>query len=278
MDVDRQRPHPEGWTDKCDTSGAVADVADWDPRQYSKFADERRRPFVELLALLQPTRGGRVADLGCGPGPLTVELHSALQAAETVGVDNSPAMLAEAAAVAGGGVRFEHIDLATWDGDGTVWDAIVASASLHWLPDHEAVLARWAAALSPVGQLAVQVPSNPDHPSHLLIGEVANDLGLDVPPDPLLNVLPVQRYAELLDELGFAQQHVRLQVFGHRLPATADVVEWTKGTALLRVRQAVPPDAYDAFVDEYRRRLVDALGDRSPYFYAFKRILFVAQR
>ena len=252
--------------------------ADWDPEQYTKFADERRKPFAELLGLLRPVPGGRLADLGCGPGPLTVELHRALDAAETVGVDNSPAMLDEAAGHAGGGVRFEHGDLATWDGAGTAWDAIVASASLHWLPDHETVLARWAAALSPAGQLAVQVPSNPDHPSHLLIGEVANDLGLDVPPDPLLNVLSPQRYAEILDELGFNRQHVRLQVFGHRLPSAADVVEWTKGTALLRVRRSVPADAYEAFVDEYRRRLVVALGDRSPYFYAFKRILFVAQR
>lgn len=252
--------------------------ADWDPGQYTKFADERRRPFVELLALLEPAPGGRVADLGCGPGPLTVELHRALDASETVGVDNSPAMLAEAAAHAGGGVRFEHGDLATWDGDGSSWDAIVASASLHWLPDHETVLSRWTATLAPAGQLAVQVPSNPDHPSHLLVGEVASDLGLDVPPDPLLNVLPVQRYAEVLDELGFARQHVRLQVFGHRLPAAADVVEWTKGTALLRVRRAMSADAYDVFLDEYRRRLVAALGNRSPYFYAFKRILFVAQR
>ena len=256
----------------------MATRADWDPGQYTKFADERRRPFVELVALLQPVPGGRVADLGCGPGSLTVELHGALDAAETVGVDNSSAMLAEAAGHAGNGVRFEHADLATWDGDGTPWDAIVASASLHWLPDHEGVLARWAEALSPTGQLAVQVPSNPDHPSHVLIGEVASDLGLDVPPDPLLNVLPVQRYAEVLDELGFARQHVRLQVFGHRLPTAADVVEWTKGTALLRVRQAVPAEAYEALVDEYRRRLLAALGDRSPYFYAFKRILFVAQR
>jgi trans-aconitate 2-methyltransferase len=256
----------------------VGTGADWDPGQYGKFAEERRRPFVELLTLLQPAAGGRVADLGCGPGSLTVELHGALHAAETVGIDNSPAMLAEAAANAGAGVRFEHGDLRDWDGCGASWDVIVASASLHWLPDHEGVLGRWAAALAPHGQLAVQVPSNPDHPSHVLITEVAGDLGLDIPPDPLLNVLPVQRYAEILDELGFARQHVRLQVFGHRLPAAADVVEWTKGTALLRVRRAVSPEAYEAFVHEYRRRLIVALDDRAPYFYAFKRILFAAQR
>ena len=71
---------------------------------------------------------------------------------------------------------------------------------------------------------------------------------------------------------------MRLQVFGHRLPHAGDVVEWTKGTALLRVRTSVSPAEYHVFLDEYRRRLTAALGDRSPYFYAFKRILFWAQR
>src|SRR5688572_21975876 len=116
-------------------------MADWDPAQYGQFADERRRPFVEMLTLLDPVPGGRVADLGCGPGTLTAELHDALGAGEAVGVDNSPAMLAETAAHARPGVRFEAGDLASWDGGGVRWNAIVASASLHWVPDHPTVLA-----------------------------------------------------------------------------------------------------------------------------------------
>src|SRR5438874_6092042 len=160
-------------------------MSDWDPVQYAKFADERRRPFDELLRLLEPVPGGRIADLGCGPGTLTSALHRALGAATTVGVDNSRAMLAEASTHAGGGVSFVDGDIGTWDGAATTWNAIVASASLHWLPDHEAVLERWSRALAPDGQLAVQVPNNPDHPSHQLVDEVAGDLALDIPPDPL---------------------------------------------------------------------------------------------
>jgi hypothetical protein len=36
-------------------------------------------------------------------------------------------------------------------------------------------------------------------------------------------------------------------------------------------------DDWDAFVDEYRTRLLAELGDRRPYFYAFKRILLWAK-
>jgi trans-aconitate 2-methyltransferase len=98
------------------------------------------------------------------------------------------------------------------------------------------------------------------------------------PPTGLNRVFAPETYAELLDELGFTEQHVRLQVYGHRLASTAAVVEWTKGTALLRFERLLPPDLFESFLDRYRQRLVEVLGDRAPYFYRFKRILFWARQ
>ena len=46
----------------------------WDPERYLVYADERGRPFVDLLARVGATDPGRVVDLGCGPGNLTVLL------------------------------------------------------------------------------------------------------------------------------------------------------------------------------------------------------------
>src|SRR5436853_367956 len=83
-------------------------------------------------------------------------------------------------------------------------------------------------------QLAVQMPANFDHPSHALALEVAGEepfrsaLGDDAASDGAVAVLPPERYAELLDELGFAEQDVRLQVYGHELASSGAVVEWTK--------------------------------------------------
>lgn len=250
-------------------------AGEWDPRQYERFATERRQPFLEVLRLLRPVPGGRIADLGCGNGTLTTEMKGALLAAEALGIDTSPAMLAEARPAPG--VAFEQADLATWAGDGRRWDVITAHASLQWVPDHAAVLRRWTSALPPGGQLAVQVPANRDHPSHLVLEEVAHDLGIDLPPDHLAAVLAPEQYAELLDELGFEHQTVRLQVFGHRLASTSEVIEWTKGTAQVRVREATDAGTYERFAAHYRQRLLARLGDRTPYFYAFKRILFVAR-
>lgn len=258
----------------------------WDPDQYHRFRAERSKPFFDLLALLEPVDRPRVVDLGCGTGELTAELHRALGARETTGIDSSPAMLERAADHAGDGLRFVEGDISTFGGAaGDRYDVVLANASLQWVPDHPAVIGRWASALADGGQLAIQVPSNADHASHRLAQEVARSsafadhfAGGAPPPDPVASVLAPETYAELLDELGFGDQHVRLQVYGARLPSSADIVEWVKGTNLTRFQTRLPEDVFASFLERYRTRLLEVVGERAPYFYAFKRILVWGRR
>jgi trans-aconitate 2-methyltransferase len=255
-------------------------ASDWSPTQYERFKQERAQPFWDLWQLVDTSALGRCVDLGCGTGELTIEAAERFGCAEMVGVDNSPNMLAAATAHGSHAVRFEHGDIATWTGDGT-FDLVVANAALHWVPDHPGVLTRWAAALRPGGQLAVQVPANADHHSHLASAAVAETepfrsaMDGDVPPDPVAaNVLRPEAYSELLFELGFGEQHVRLQVYPHVLPSGADVVEWTKGTSLTRFFKRLPDELHEPFVDAYRAELLRRIGDHAPYLYTFNRILF----
>jgi trans-aconitate 2-methyltransferase len=265
----------------------------WDPDQYSRFKNERAAPFFDLLGLVRPAPNGAVVDLGCGTGELTVAAHQRLGARRTVGIDSSPAMLAKAAQQATPGVEFAEGDIAAFGaavfgnavfGSADPLDVIMSNAALHWVPDHPAVLTRWTAALNETGQLAVQVPANADHPAHVLAGELAEEepfrsaLGGAPPPDPVRRVLPPEDYATILDELGFAEQHVRLQVYGHRLASTGDVVEWVRGTSLTRFAARLPEQLFSEFVERYRGRLIQTLGDHEPYFYPFKRILFWGAR
>jgi trans-aconitate 2-methyltransferase len=186
-------------------------------------------------------------------------------------------MLALASARAGGGVAFQAGDIGAWRASDV--DIVFSNAALQWVPDHPRVLAGWRAALAPAGQLAVQVPANADHPSHSVARDLGAEwLGDDAPRDPVAeDVLAPATYAELLDGLGFARQHVRLQVYPHHLASSADVVEWVKGTSLTRFKSVLSNDDYERFLDQYRRRLLAALGARSPYLYAFQRILLWGQ-
>ena len=254
-------------------------IEGWNPEQYERFHAERRKPFDDLLALCTPVPRGRVADLGCGTGSLTVELHRRMQAAETVGIDSSASMLARAQTDHGdvAGLSFVRGDIATWLGGG--FDLVFANASLHWVDDHLNLLARMRTALGPGGQLAFQVPSNYRHPSHVLAQQVANEapfidaLEDDPPPDRGRFVLSPEIYADLLYELGARQQVVRMEVYGHELSSTGDVVEWVMGTLLTPYRTRLSPELFTAFVERYRERLLEELGEREPYFYGFRRIL-----
>jgi trans-aconitate 2-methyltransferase len=259
-----------------------ANDSQWDPDQYERFRAERARPFWDLMALVEATPGARVVDLGCGTGELTKELHARLGAAETVGIDSSPTMLERANQFAGAGLRFAEGDIATWEP--VPFDVVFSNAALHWLPDHRSLLARLTRAISVGGQLAVQVPANGDHPSHTIGMAIAGEppfseaLAPDPPPDPAQRVLAPEEYAELLDGLGFGEQQVRLQVYVHHLDASADVVEWAKGTHLTYFRARLNDELYDLYLERYRRRLLDEIGERQPYLYTFKRILFWGRR
>lgn len=266
----------------------------WDPVRYGQFATERAQPFWDLVELLGPTGGPgfrRGVDLGCGSGELTNELADRLGVDEMVGIDSSDAMLAAARKMCGvhaDHVRFARGDIAQWTSRAD-HDLVIANASLQWVPDHVGVLTRWWAGLAPGGQLAVQVPANADHASHLVAAEVATTepflaafesaSPLGPPPDPVAaNVLAPEQYAVLFDDLGAVDQHVRLQVYPHRLASTASVVDWTQGTTLTRFTKLLDDDLADCFVAAYRERLLDRVGDQAPYFYPFKRILMWGRR
>jgi len=223
-----------------------------------------------------------VVDLGCGTGELTQMLHAASGAGDTLGLDASEAMLAGTARLEGHGLHFSVGDIDTWEGEG--YDLVFANASLQWVAAHDRLLGRLTSALSSGGQLAFQVPANGDHAAYRAIWPVAAEepfasaLAGRFPPDHNRNVLPPERYAVLLHQLGFADQHVRLQVYGHLLRSTADVVEWVKGTALTPFQALLDAPMYDRFVARYRQVVIERLGDDQPYFYPFKRILAWGRR
>ncbi|HEY7724180.1 MAG TPA: methyltransferase domain-containing protein [Anaeromyxobacteraceae bacterium] len=250
----------------------------WDPDQYALFRDERTRPFLDLLGLVRPRPGMRVLDLGCGAGELTRLAHERLGAAETLGIDRSEAMLARAAPLAGGGLRFERGDIAGASGR---WDLVLSNAAIHWLPDHEALLPRLCALVGPGGQIAVQLPDNGEHPSHREARATAAEapfreaLGAAGAPR---RVLAPERYAEILHGAGLAEVDVQLRIYCHLLDGPEAVVEWVKGTVLNEWRERLPEALWQPFLERYRERLTAALPASRPTLYTYRRVLFRAAR
>ena len=257
----------------------------WNPVIYDRFKAERSQPFVDLVGLVRG-RTPRLVDLGCGTGELTRRAVETLGSTDALGIDHSWAMLVNAAAHAlRGRLRFLEGDIGEWTADRDC-DLVLANASLQWVPDHPAVLARWTAALAPGGQIAVQMPTNAAYPSHTVAVEVAREkpfvsaFGPAGPPlDPVAAYVgSPQEYAQLLFDLGYAEQCVRLQVYAHVLPETRSVVDWVAGTTLTRFERVLTPERYEQFLARYEERLIEVLGDRRPFLFPFQRLLIWGRR
>ncbi|HEU4520563.1 MAG TPA: methyltransferase domain-containing protein, partial [Thermoanaerobaculia bacterium] len=231
----------------------------WNPEQYERFRAERAQPFHDLVAMIEQRPKMRIVDLGCGTGELTQELHDHLGAEETLGIDNSETMLLKTGALGSEVLRFEQGDIERFIAD-RPFDLVFSNASLHWVPDHEKLFTRLASFLTPHGQMAVQMPANDDHPSHAIAAAVAQEMGVEA---RQAHVLPPDRYAALLYHLGFKRQNVRLQVYGHELPSSREVVEWNRG-ALLTDYQERLGDRYPQFLETYSERLVSTLSTTTP--------------
>ena len=102
----------------------------WDPAQYERFKDERAQPFRDLASLIERRPRMRVADLGCGTGELTRELHDQLAAEETIGIDNSETMLLKSRSFGSEALRFEKGDAEAFVTD-RPFDLIFSNAALH---------------------------------------------------------------------------------------------------------------------------------------------------
>jgi trans-aconitate 2-methyltransferase len=254
----------------------------WNPTQYEVFKKEREQPFVDLFALIRPVPSMRVIDLGCGAGHLTRRLHDGLHAAETVGLDRSARMLdaARAAAAPDSGLRFELGTIESFSAHDE-YDLIFSNAALHWIDDHQSLLARLAGGLKPGGQLAFQVPAMHDHPSHTVADELTtvepfrSAFGGWRRPQP---VLRPDEYARLLFRLGFREPRVQLVIYPHVLTGPEGVVEWMKGTLLTEYEKRLDPDRFASFLDIYRERVLGQLPPERPFFFPFIRIICCARR
>ena len=255
--------------------------ADWSPSQYLRFADERSRPFVDLLARVDAVDSGVVVDLGCGEGELTASLARRWPDARVTGVDSSPAMLAAAAAHAvPGRVSFVPGDLETWDPEGPV-DVLVSNAALQWVPEHRRRVVEWAGALTPGGWLGFQVPGNHAAPTHALLAALCRDrrwadrVG-DLAPSTSAVDDPAG-YLGVLESAGLRAEAWET-TYLHVLRGPDAVLGWVRGSVLRPVLARLGDDA-GTFESTYAETLRQAYPERADgtTLLPFRRLFAVGQ-
>jgi trans-aconitate 2-methyltransferase len=136
---------------------------DWDGASYDRVSAPQAGWGKAVLARLELYGDEVVLDAGCGSGRVTQELLSRLPQGHVVALDSSPSMLDQARArlhLAGHKVSFVQADLSglrpeQLAGKAPV-DAVLSTATFHWVTDHDQLFTNLHDVLRPGGQLVAQ--------------------------------------------------------------------------------------------------------------------------
>jgi trans-aconitate 2-methyltransferase len=134
---------------------------DWDAATYDRVANPMTAWGSVVLDRLPLAGDETVLDAGCGSGRVTEQLAERLPRGHVVALDGSVSMVDEARrrlARFGDRVAYVVADLGRPFAlpDGVLADAVLSTATFHWVPDHDALFRNLAAVMRSGGRLVAQ--------------------------------------------------------------------------------------------------------------------------
>ena len=232
---------------------------DWDARTYDRIADPMTRWGAAVLDRLPLAGDERVLDAGCGSGRVTELLAERLPHGQVVALDGSAAMVEAARErLAAFGDRIEYVVADLGEAiplEGAV-DAVLSTATFHWVPDHDALFANLAAVLRPGGRLVAQCGGVGNIASVQRVLASTGDGWLG----PVHFETPMATVGRL-DAAGFVDIECWLTDEPTRFEPGEPFETYLRTVVLGAHLERLPPDEHDAFVHEVASRLPEPLID-----------------
>ncbi len=244
--------------------------ASWDATLYESGHSFVWKYGAALLPLLNPQPGERILDVGCGTGHLTSEI--AALGAETLGIDSSPDMVAQARQNYPK-LKFQLADAKSFRVS-EFFDAVFSNAALHWIPDARPVVQAVHRALKSGGRFVAEFGGKGN------TGQVMTALQQAGASDPLRSFYypSVGEYSTLLESEGF---EVRLATLFERPTELEDPVRGLKDWLLMFQQKAldtIPENLRRAAITAVEERLRPTLFYDGKWHIDYRRLRIVAVR
>jgi trans-aconitate 2-methyltransferase len=130
---------------------------DWDAASYDRLAAPQSRWGRTVVDRLDLRGDERVLDAGCGTGRVTAMLLERLPGGEIVALDASASMVELARERLGHDqITYVLADLQESLPVRPPVDAVLSTATFHWIPDHDGLFRNLASMMRPGAQLVAQ--------------------------------------------------------------------------------------------------------------------------
>jgi len=226
---------------------------DWDAETYDRISDPQFRWGASVVEWLDLDGVETVLDAGCGSGRVTELLAERLPRGRVVALDGSASMIEQARRRLqrfGDRIRFVVADLLHPLPLAEPVDAILSTATFHWVPDHDALFEHLAGALRPEGQLAAQCGGAGNLET---VVRALEELGADPFTDKVFAT--AERTSERLRLAGFAD----IECWLHAEPTPFETLEeletFLRTVALGEHVRSMTDDVAGAFVHAVAKRL-----------------------
>ena len=133
----------------------MPEIRAWDGKSYDRISGPMQALGQAVLDRLPLAGDETVLDAGCGSGRITQQLIQRLPRGRVIGVDMSESMVAAARERLGPDADIRRADLLELELEQPV-DAILSTATFHWIADHDALFRRLHATLRRGGRLSAQ--------------------------------------------------------------------------------------------------------------------------
>jgi trans-aconitate 2-methyltransferase len=223
----------------------------WDGAAYDRISSPMEAMGLAVLERLELAGDETVLDAGCGSGRVTAALLERLPRGHVIGVDGAPSMIDAARARLGqrDDLTLAVADLCELDAALGPVDAVLSTATFHWIADHARLFGRLRGVLRDGGRLVAQCGGEGNIAA---LHAVAADAGAEQPFAEYLagwvgpwRFAPPEATESLLREAGFSSARCWLQDW---IVEPDDPFTWLKTVNLGAHLDRLPAELHDSFV------------------------------